>query len=273
MALAARDWKLRWRQYRALFQVYLQDGLAYPAQGMIWVLTDAITAIITPLLLIAAGDGAAMQGLVPPDLVAYYLGSMVIGSFVVCHFMWDIATEIREGIFSAHIVRPIGYFEFQICRNFAWRIIRTTLQIPILCFALLVFASYLPQIELHLSWQLFVMIFLGHLVSVSIVVGLAMIALVTEEAQAIFEIYYLPQSFLGGILFPIALLPDWAQLLAQWMPFYYTVGACADVLTGQIAPEATGPLIAAQVGWILGGWVLYKILFAFGMKRYSGVGM
>lgn len=267
--------KLRWRARQSLgiFRIYIQDGLAYRAQGLIWVLTDVTTAVIMPQVWMAAGKGAAIQGYTPGQMILYYLCVILLKSFIVSHFMWDISFEIREGIFSSQIIRPMPYLQFMFTRNMAWRFIRTGIFLPFFVLFTFLYWGQIQGSHFYLGWEFWLSVLLGHFVSIAIVTALAMIALFTEEAQAIFELYYVPAMFLGGELFPVALMPGWVQAIAHWAPFYYTAAAPTEILIGKVSPEVAGQVLLAQAGWILVGVALFGVLFRAGMKRYSGVGM
>ncbi len=267
--------RLRWRarQSFGIFRIYIQDGLAYRAQGLIWVLTDVMTAVIMPQVWMAAGQGASIQGYTPGQMILYYLCVILLKSFIVSHFMWDISFEIKEGIFSSQIIRPMPYMVFMIARNMAWRFIRTGIFFPFFVGFVFIYWSQLQGSTFYLGWEFWMAVLLGHLTSICIVTALAMIALFTEEAQAIFELYYLPAMFLGGELFPIALMPGWVRSMAEWTPFYYTAAAPTEILIGKISPADSYSILMAQCGWILIGLAAFTLLFRAGTKRYSGVGM
>ncbi len=261
------------RQWLALFAIYLEEGFAYRASGFIWVLTDAATTFVMPLVWIAAGKGAPIKGFGPNDFVLYYLCMLVVGSFVTSHFMWDISWEIREGIFSTHIIRPISYFQFILARNLAWRSIRTVISAPWFLLFVAFYGSHITGIHLHMGWEFWTSLLLGHMVSVCFVLAMAMLALFTQEAQSIFELYYIPMLFLSGQVFPIAVFPDWVRGIAKVFPFYYTTGAPTEILIGRLTGPAAVTAIGMQVGWILVSVVVYKVLWRLGMKHYTGIGM
>lgn len=262
-----------WRQSRALFWIYVQDGLAYKASGIIWILTDVATAVTMPLVWLAASQTGLISGYSGADLVLYYLCLLMLSNFIVCHFMWDISVEIKEGTFSTHLIRPVGYLWFIMVRNVAWRCVRCAIFLPWFLVILWFYASSLQGVHLNMGWEFWLSVLLGHLVSVTFVTGMAMIALVTQEAQAIFELYYLPMLFLSGNLFPLSLLPPWAQNLGHALPFYYTTGAPTEILIGRTTGAAVYPVLLDQVVWILVSVLMFKALWTKGMKHYTGVGM
>lgn len=261
------------RKLTALLRVYTQETLAYKASVITWSLTDVIMMVTMPFVMLAAARNGAIQGFSGSDFVLYYLVMLGVSSLVASHFMWEIATEIREGIFSTHIIRPVGYLQFTLMRNLAWRAVRTAVIIPWILLFLFVFAGHLEGATVVFSWQFVVVLVLGHLLSVFFVCALGMITLYTQEANSIFELYYLPAMFLSGQIFPIALFPDWVRSLALIFPFYYTVGAPTELLIGRIATNDAGGIIAIQLVWIAVSIGLFKWFWKHGLKHYTGVGM
>lgn len=271
--LAERSDLGRLRKWRALFLVFFQDGLAYRAQGIIWILTDVSLAITMPLVWISAAQGGTIQGFTAGDFVTYYLCVLLLNQFIQSHFMWDVAWEIKEGLFSAQIVRPVNWLEFMLVRNFTWRCIRLGLFLPWFFLFLFLYRNQLGGSELYVGWQFWASVALGHAVSVMTVLTMSLIALFVQEAWSIFEIYYLPMLFLSGQLFPVDLYPAWARTLADWLPFYYTVGAPTEMLVGRTAVHEMGQVLLAQCGWIVFMAFGFRLMWRFGLKHYTGVGM
>lgn len=261
------------RHWRALLSIYIQDGLAYKASGIIWVLTDASTAFVMPLVLGAAAKGGVIQGYDARGFALYFLISLLVTSFVTCHFMWEIAFEVKEGQFSAHILRPISYLQFMAARNLAWRLVRTTIFMPILLLMLVAYSGIIGSANLFLGPEAFLAILLGHALSFLFVMAMAMIALFVQEATSIFELYYIPMLFLSGQMFPIALFPDWVKVLAKFTPFYYTTGFPTELIIGQIPPSQAWQGLGVQAAWCLFSYIAFKILFKLGSRQYTGVGM
>ncbi len=263
----------RARQWKGLLAIYVQDGLAYRAAGAIWVLTDVATAVTMPVVWAAASRTGPIAGFTASDFVLYYLCMLMVSSFVTSHFMWEISTEIREGHFSTHIIRPVGYLEFILVRNVAWRLVRSLLFLPWFALILWTYSGSLGAVQLNLGPEFWLSVLLGHFVSVLFVTALAMIALFTQEAQAIFELYYFPMLFLSGQLFPIALFPDWVRGVALVFPFYYTTGAPTEILIGRITGPAVWQALGVQLLWVVLSLIAYRLLWRAGIRRYTGVGM
>lgn len=261
------------RQARAIFAIYFQESLAYRASGLIWVMTDVTTAVTMPLVWATAAKGGAIAGFGTSDFVLYYLCMLLIQCFAMSHLMWDVAVEIKEGTFSNTLLRPVDWTLLMFVRNLAWRVFRPVLFLPFFVLFLFLYRGYLGDAHVHFSFAFVLSVVLGHLVSFFLGMAVAMIALFTQEAMSIFELYYLPLMLLSGNVFPIAVLPPWAQSLAHALPFYATVGAPTEILVGRMPAAQVPTMLLTQVVWIVVGYGIYRVLWAKGLKAYAGVGM
>lgn len=261
------------RTWKAIYYVHLLESLAYPANWIIWVLTDAVNCFAMPIVFAAASGGAAIQGFSRPDFFAYYLALLMITSFVLCHLMWEIAWEVKEGTFSAQLVRPISYYQWTFVRNLSWRLTRLMMTVPIALLMILVYREHLSFSQFHFIPQFWVALVLGNMVSFSVAVAFGMVALFLTEAQSVFELYYVPMLFLSGAMFPIALLPPWAQSLAKVFPFFYTTGLPTEIVIGRISGGQAWGLILGQIIWIGLAYGFFRFAWKKGLRQYSGVGM
>lgn len=262
------------RKWRAVFGIYFQEGLAYRASGIIWILTDVTTAVTMPLVWANANTaGGSIAGYRTSDFVLYYLCMLMLGSFITSHIMWELATEIKEGQFSTALLRPMSFFQLTYIRNISWRIIRCTLFAPFFLALLFMYRNLLGEATLNLGWEFWASFILGHFVSFTFVMMMSMLALFTQEVYSIFELYYIPMLFLSGQLFPISLLPPQVVSLAKIFPFYFTTGAPTEILIGRVRGTEAVQNIAIQIVWIGVAYGLSKILWKKGLRHYTGVGL
>lgn len=205
------------------------------------------------------------------QLVAYYLCSMTISQFVICHLLWDIAWDIREGQFSTLLSRPISTFWYNFARNAAWRITKSLLFLPLLLLVALLYGG-IGSMSLEFGWRFWIALGLAHTLSFLAAYSISMIALWTTEFESVFRLYYVPELFLSGRLVPLATLPPWAQSVASWMPFQYTISFPTQTLIGKVSPSEFPHSLAVQLSWIVVFAVLGNILFRRGVMQYTGFG-
>jgi ABC-2 type transport system permease protein len=264
--------RLPFRKYRAIFEIYLHECFAYPAASFIWVLADAQTAMILPAVWLAtSGSKQLVAGMARQELITYYMVSMVLTQFITCHLMWDIAWDIREGDFSAHLLRPIHYFKFNLARNLAWRSTKLILFLPLAGLVFLIYRT-VGTAPVHFSWEFFVSVILAQMLSYCAAFCMSMTALWTTEFMSTLRLYYLPEMFLSGRILPLSALPVWAAGLSTYTHFKYMNYFPVQVVMGKLSGAEVWRGLVIQVVWILFFMWLAKVIFNRGVRQYSGFG-
>lgn len=260
------------KKLRAIFAIYLKECFAYPAASFLWVVADAQTAMILPAVWLAtSGPGQLVAGMTRPELISYYIGSMILSQFITCHLMWDIAWDIREGDFSTHLLRPIHYFRMSLARNLAWRLAKLVLFLPMGVLIYLIYRS-VGMTPLHITVPFILSVFLAQLLSYSAAFCMAMTTMWTTEFMSTLRLYYLPEMFLSGRMLPLSALPAWALVVGHFTHFRYMIFFPTQMLMGNLTNTEVREGLLMQVAWILFFMILAKILFDRGTKRYSGFG-
>ncbi|GIV01341.1 MAG: ABC transporter permease [Fimbriimonadales bacterium] len=262
-----------WRKTIALINIYIQETLAYRAGAFIWGLADGQLALILPAVWLAAfGQQEMIGGRDPSALVTYYLAASFLSQFIVCHLMWDIGFEIREGLFSVYLLRPINVVWMHLARNVGWRIIKVVLYAPIGLLFILIYGKYLVGLDLYLGPGFWLALILAHFLSFFVAWSIALISLWTTEFVSIFRLYYFPEMFLSGRLVPLETMPRWAMTLADVSPFKYTVAFPVGVLLGEVHGDTWVRGVAMQGMWIALFVVVSSVLLKKGLKQYTGFG-
>lgn len=236
-------------------------------------MSDVTIAATMPLVWTSAAKHGVIAGFSNADFVLYYLSILMMGCFITSHFMWDLAEEIKNGAFSTALLRPIGIYEVTFLRNLAWRLIRTSLFLPIFIAMLYCYRGFLGSATVHLTPVFWTSLFAGHFVSFFFMMFMGSIALYVEEVHSIFELQYVPLLFLSGQMFPVALMPKWASSLAHVLPFYYTTGVPTEILVGRLDLTDGWRCVGIQFLWIAICAVVGRWSWRRGLRSYSGVGM
>lgn len=260
------------RKFNSLVAVHWQEMLAYPVVSIIWILTDTIIALIMPAVWLSASGGSSMFGMTSQEMVTYYLITLVLSQFIVCHLLWDIAFSIKEGMFAIYLSRPFPIYWNFAAQNVAWRVGKVFLFVPILLIYLMAYHGYLGSMTLYPSIEFFASVVLAHILSYNMALAIAMITLWTTEFHSVFTLYYFPENFLSGRVVPLMALPWWAAAVGNFLPFRFTVALPTDIMMGRISNADAWSGIGMQALWIGGFYVLGKLLFAKGIRQYTGFG-
>jgi ABC-2 type transport system permease protein len=101
---------------------------------------------------------------------------------------------------------------------------------------------------------------------------LGMVTFWTMRVQPIIQIVMTLELLLSGRLVPLSLMPDWAQKLADVLPFKWTFGFPIEALVGRLPDvELLGGLLT-QALWIAIGMLALRSIWPVAVRRYSAVG-
>ena len=261
-------------KWARMLSVFIQDALMYRAVAVVWILTDTIPALVMPLLWLHSFNGRShIAGFDPSQLTAYYLVLLFNTNLIQCHVHWDMAQDIKEGRFSAYLIRPFSYQGMQYLGFLGWRAMRTTLFLPIFLGAAFFFRAYLRWDDYQISGAFFLSVVLGHLVSFFITYALGLLALYFVETRSLFNFWYMPLIIFSGQIAPIEMFPKVIQTVTYMLPFRYTIALPTEIFLGRLSPAQIQQGLLIQGGWIVIAYVLGAVLWRKGLKRFTGVGL
>jgi ABC-2 type transport system permease protein len=246
-------------QYRAANYLYMTGLVAEPVIYLVVWST------------VAQAQGGQVAGYTPAGFAAYYIVWTLVRNMNVVLTPYEWERRIRSGDFSAELLRPLHPIHMDIGYFLGWKFLIIVLWLPIAAALILVFRPALdPQ-----AWQIAaftVAIWGGFFVRFGWTWALGLITFWTTRVSAFFELYFTLELLLSGRLVPLALMPEWAQTLAAFLPFRWAFGFPIEVLIGRLsAPQAVAGL-AAQVLWAAAGFGLVAALWRAAVRRFVAVG-
>ena len=98
----------------------------------------------------------------------------------------------------------------------------------------------------------------------------ALLAFWIERASAIQQFWFLFYVYLSGVIAPLGLFPEAVREFALWTPFPYLIYFPASLLMGLPVDLPRGLL--TMLAWGLIAFVINRMLWRAGLRRYSGMG-
>ncbi len=259
--------------YRAFLRTSLLDNIQYRASGMIWM----IGAILEPVIFlvvwstVADSRGGEVGGFDAHQFAAYYIILMAINHLTFTWIMQTFQFRIQYGFLSHELLRPVHPIHGDISDNIAYKIIQMAVMIPAVIILILLFD---PVFELQL-WRIAVVVPVIVLAAVTRFLlewTLALAAFWTTRITGINQIYFVILMFFSGRVAPLALLPDWIQSIAIYLPFYYIVAFPVELLMGRTPADDVVGTICILIAWLLFALFLVSQVWRIAVKRYSAVG-
>jgi len=198
------------RLYGALLRLTLQEAMQYRVESAIWFLWDVLPPIAMAFLwLTAYQEQSTVAGYDLPEMLLYTIGVMVLRTLITSHIEWGMDYEIRQGILSTTLVKPMNVWTLWFIGEFAWKIMRAIWLTPVLigCLVWLGPTIGMAKFALERLPLLLVSVVLGYIVCFFMKLCLGFIGFWTNDITGTTTLYDVAASILGGIILPLALLP------------------------------------------------------------------
>lgn len=259
--------------YRAQLKKSLLIQFQYRVAMMIWMLDIVISPVIYMVVWssVARSSAGSVGGYTPSDFAAYYIVLMIAMHVTQIWHMWEYEYNIREGILSSKLLRPIHPIHEDVAQNISYKLLMLTVLVPTVIVLTLVFQ---PTLNTPLWAALAFLPALALGAAVSFLAGwtLAMAAFWTTRIFAINQLYFVAVFFFSGQLAPLDIMPDYVQRLANLLPFRWMLGFPVELFQGRLTPESALTGLMVQGVWIGALLVVIRFVWRAAMRRYSAVG-
>jgi ABC-2 type transport system permease protein len=256
----------------AFLQRDLRINASYPA-GFAF---QFVTVVFTVALLFYIGTALGRaSGLVPGSNVEYFPFLLVGIAFVdyLSSSVLVFAGSVREGqmvgtlemVLAAPVRLPVI-----VVASALWSYLFSAVRFLLMMLVAVVFFGF-PLAHANLVGAAAVfLISVGYLMGLGIVV--AALILLFKQAQAVTPLVMAFAILLGGVAYPLDVLPGWLRVLAAWAPFSHSVTALRDTL---LLGRGGTPLLAELgflAAWAVALVVVGLMVFVWSVDRVKRTG-
>lgn len=270
-----RHW-LGLRALPTLMRVGFAEAVAYRAEMLVWVLATTM-----PLIMLLLWTAVAEAAPVPSatgrtwssgGFVAYFLVVFIVRQLVSSWASWEINFEVRQGLLSMRLLRPIHPIISFAVQNLAYMPLRLVVTLPVVV-VLLVSpgAAHLTR-EPRLLALACVSMLGAWLISFFANIAIGALSLYMESSVKVMDVWLAAFFVFSGYLFPLDLFPPWLKAASDWLPFRFMVGLPVELVTQGHALAQALPLLAQQWAWAIGFIALAALLWRRGIRRYQAFG-
>ena len=273
----------RFRCWWVIFRISLEERLTYRgdfALGTLMRFLPIITQIflwraVFESVINAPSGSASIAGYSFHDMVAYYLLSMLARAFSSMPGLSSVvAKQIREGEIKKFLVQPIDLVGFMLLSRVAHKV--AYYSVSALPFALVFFLcrGYFTQgfpgasVFTAFVLSLIFAFLLGYFLDLCI----GLIGFWFLEVSSLLFVYMLLNFFLSGHMFPLDMLNEPWSTIVNYLPFKYLAYFPAAIFLGKVPSENLWWEVGVEACWLVGLIAVSRLLYARGVRRYSGYG-
>jgi ABC-2 type transport system permease protein len=268
------------RKYYRIFRASLIERMVYRADFFINTILRFLPMLTTILLWSAvfAGEedspGGKLGGFTYHQMIAYLLLVHISRMFSsMPGLAGGIARDIRDGSLKKYLVQPLDLIGYLLSYRMAHKAAYITMSsLPYAALFLSCFAFFDTTPSAGTLAAYFVSLFLGFLIGFFFEAMLGMAGFWFLEVSSLLWVVNTLNFFVSGHMFPLDLLGEpWASILKA-LPFQYMAYFPAAVFLGKIQGMDLMRGLLWEVFWALAFIVLTRLLYRFGLRRYSAFG-
>jgi len=208
------------------------------------------------------------------EMISYYLLVTVVSALTsVTEDDWQIAADIKDGLISQFLLKPVDYLGYRFCLFAAGRLIYSLVAlVPVTLFILHYREYFLPPPSPGAFGLFFLSLALTALLQFLMSFTMALLAFWVLEVATFIFILFAFEYLAGGHLFPIDILPPLVVEALFYTPFPYLLYFPISVYMGKVSGPALWQGLCIQAFWVGTAWLLARAVWARGLKHYSAVG-
>ncbi len=262
------------RALGAHLRAHLAIMFQYRGEVLLW----SVWGIVNPAVLYvmwssAAGSNPSQEiaGYDRAAFAAYYLMMMVVGHLTTAWDVYQMGFFVRSGVLSPQLLEPVLPMWRSVAENATYKVVTLMFTVP----AWIVFALFVSPEFKTSGWEIaagLVATVLGSILAYLLGYAISLIAFWAPKLDALGEVYFGLGMFLGGRFAPIPALPPIVGAVAKVLPFRWMYEFPCELLVGGRVSAADAAFgLLAQVGWLIATFVLFRVLWAAGLKQYTAV--
>lgn len=262
------------KKYWTFFKNYLSAGFEYRGAFVVWILSEVLSVASLLFLWFAVFRSQdSVGGYNLSSFVSYYLIVPLIGSLTQTFVSDRLPKRIKDGEISRDLLKPYSLSAALFIEHLGVKMNQLLLKTPLF---LILYYLIVSRLGYSLSVSHIVLGMLLALLGFVIIFFLDLVISFTSfwmsDVWALTHLKRVSLFVLGGMTFPLDLLPERVYVIVGWLPFKFAYYFPTKVVLGQVGASEIAFGIFQLAVWALGLLALSKLLFTLGIKKYSAYG-
>lgn len=258
--------------YRIEARMSVQRQAQYRGAAFISVLGFLVEPIVYLIVWRTVAEQAgAINGYGVDEFTSYYIVWTLVRVFnlALAPGAWD--WWVQSGRIANDLLHPTNPYHRTLAGFAGSKVVWIALWVPIALFLVVLFRpGFSPNL---LEGTVFlVSAWAGFVIRFNVLWLLGLISFWTTKAQALIDVIIAMELLLSGRLVPMAVMPEWVQVVSSWLPFKWTFQFPIEVFIGQLSTEEIWAGLAMQGVWIGLTGLGIAIVWRHAIAKFTAVG-
>jgi ABC-2 type transport system permease protein len=257
----------------ALLRIGFAEAVAYRAELLLWVLATTMPFVMMALFLAVASD-APLGRYGRPQIVTYFLVTLITRHLTSSWAAWQLARDIRQGVLSLRLLRPVHPLLSYAAESLTAIPLRMLVATPIFVVCLFAverqtmsrqpIAYALTLLALAQAW----------LLSVGINLAVGCVSFFLESGVKLMDFVLVLFMLASGYLVPLDLFPPSVRSVLDVLPFRYQLALPVELVTGVYDADLGRGLTmcATQTVYVTVLFTAVALLWRRGVRRFEAFG-
>ena len=255
-----------------LLRIGIAETIAYRAEFLVWMLTTTMPLVMLGLWTSVAAE-APFQQYTSADFVAYYLVALIVRNLTSSWVVWQINDEVRRGVLSMRLLRPIHPFVAYAATHVSAIPLRGMVVLPVAVIMLFTSARDVITSDPTRLALLAPSLILAWAITFFLMLTIGALAFFVDKSLAIMDVYFGVFAVFSGYLLPLPLLPEWLADAARWTPFRFMLSAPVELIVDKhLTTGGAVALVGMQGAWAIAMITIAVIVWRAGVRRFEAVG-
>ena len=264
--------RLKW----LILKTSMEERLAYRGDFVFSTLIrflPVVTQVFLWKAIFSNDEEKLIRGFRFGEMIAYYLLVMLARAFSSMPGLANgIATSIADGSVRKYLIQPVDMLDHLFWHRGAHQLVDYAVATGPFALVFWLCRGYFPGWpDVPVLCCFIASLLMSFGIGFLIEAWLGQIAFWFVEVSSLIFIYMMLSYFLSGHMIPLEYLSEWLPFV-EYLPFRYLAYTPAAIFLGRIPPSALGTEMALQFCWIVGLFVLNRVTFSRGVRRYSSYG-
>jgi ABC-2 type transport system permease protein len=262
------------RIYRRLWEVNWAEQWQYRANLLMYLLYWLVSPIVyLAVWTSVANSQGTVSGLTANDFTTYYLTLLVVDILTSDITLHILAYKIQDGTLGGDLLRPVHpILTGTLVNNLAFKSLTFLVLIPIwLVLGLLVHPDF-SGVSLASILLAVPAVAIGFGISFLLGAAVTSLAFWTTRVYSVAEFYWALVTLLSGQFVPLVLMPSIIQQTASVLPFQLLRYFPIQLILGKLSPQAILVNFGMGIVWLAVSFVLFRLVWRAGLRRFSAVG-